>query len=275
VVLKKLLMLAAVSLPCMAWALPDVRDTRLLRSPAISATQLAFVYAGDIWIAGRDGQNARRLTSDAGEESEPVFSPDGKWLAFNAHYEGNADVYVVSADGGVPTRLTYHPGPDRVQGFTADSTQVLFTSPRTVYTGRHRHLFTVPVAGGVETPLNVPTAWRATYSPDGSRLAYNPNNAPHLQWKGYRGGTVAEIWLLTLADFVMEKIPQAPGGSNDTDPMWVGDTVYFRSDRDGEINLAAARSRGSPSTATTRCWRLPRVPRASSTSRRVICMHWT
>jgi tricorn protease len=238
-VLKNLLMLATLSMPCLSWALPDVRDTRLLRSPAISATQLAFVYAGDIWIAGRDGQNARRLTSDAGEEGEPVFSPDGKWLAFNAHYEGNADVYVVSADGGVPTRLTYHPGPDRVQGFTADSAQVLFTSPRTVYTGRHRHLFTVPVAGGVETPLNVPTAWRATYSPDGSRLAYNPNNAPHLQWKGYRGGTVAEIWLLTLADFAMEKIPQAPGGSNDTDPMWVGDTVYFRSDRDGEINLYA------------------------------------
>jgi tricorn protease len=217
--------------------MPDVRDTRLLRSPALSAQHLAFVYAGDIWIAGRDGKNVRRLTSGSGDDGDPVFSPDGKWLAFNANYEGNADVYVVPVEGGVPIRLTYHPGPDRVQGFTPDSTQVLFTSPRTVFTGRHRHLFTVPVSGGVETPLDVPTAWRATYSPDGSRLAYNPNSAPHLQWKGYRGGRVSEIWMLTLADRSVQKIPQPAGGSNDTDPMWIGDTIYFRSDRDGEINL--------------------------------------
>jgi len=237
--LKTVAALIVACLPLATWALPDVRDTRLLRSPALSAQHLAFVYGGDIWIAERDGRNARRLTSDTGEEGEPVFSPDGRWLAFDANYEGNADVYVVGVDGGVPTRLTYHPGSDRVQGFTADSAQVLFTSPRTTYTGRHRHLFNVPLAGGVETPLNVPTAWRATYSPDGRRLAYNPNNAPHLQWKGYRGGTVAEIWLLTLADRGVEKIPRPAGGSNDTDPLWVGQTIYFRSDRDGEINLYA------------------------------------
>ena len=118
----------------------------MLRSPALSAEHLAFVYAGEIWIAGRDGKSARRLTSATGEEGEPVFSPDGRWLAFNASYEGNADVYVVPAEGGVPTRLTYHPGPDQVQGFTADSAQVLFISPRTVFTRWHRHLDTVQPA---------------------------------------------------------------------------------------------------------------------------------
>ena len=236
-------------LACMhlaAYALPDVLDTRMLRSPALSASHMAFIYAGDVWIAGRDGKNVRRVTSDAGEEGDPVFSPDGKWLAFNASYEGNTDVYVVSVDGGIPTRLTYHPGPDQVQAFTPDSRQVLFTSARATFTTRHRQLFTVPVSGGVETPLDVPTAWRATYSPDGKRLAYNPNRVANTQWKGYRGGTFAEVWLLTLADRSVEKIPQPAGNSNDTDPVWVGDTVYFRSDRDGEINLYAydTRSKG-------------------------------
>lgn len=174
---------------------PDIHDTRLLTEPAISADRIAFIYAGDLWTCGLNGQNVRRLTSDVGFESSPAFSPDGKWIAFSAQYEGNTDVYLVSADGGVPKRLTWHPGNDVVQGFTADGTSILFTSPRSVYTGRYTQLFTVPVDGGPEHQLEIPNANRAVYSGDGRRIAYNPGAPQFLQWKRYRGGAVSQVWL--------------------------------------------------------------------------------
>jgi tricorn protease len=218
---------------------PDVRDTRLLAQPALSQDHIAFVYANAIWLADPDGRNVRRVTSDAGEVSNPVFSPDGKLLAFSAQYEGNTDVYVVPVDGGVPRRLTWHPGNDLVQGFTADGSAVLFTSPRAVHTARYSQLFTVPVGGGVEQQLEIPNAARACYSPDGKRIAYNPVGPAFLEWKRYRGGTTSKIWLFNVADRSIEKIPQPPGRSNDVDPKWAGGAVYFRSDRDGEFNLYA------------------------------------
>ena len=128
----------------------DTTDTRMLSQPALSARQLAFIYAGDLYVCDLDGHNVGRLTSDEGIERSPAFSPDGTQLAFSAEYDGNVDVYVVPVTGGVPRRLTWHPGADVVQGFTPDGTQVLFTSPRAVFTGRYTQLFTVPVKGGVE-----------------------------------------------------------------------------------------------------------------------------
>lgn len=235
-----------------AHALPNTRDTRFLSEPAVSATQLAFTYAGDIWVANLDGAQPRRITSDAGDETGPVFSPDGKWIAFNGQYEGNVDVYIVPSEGGVPRRLTYHPGPDQVQGFTPDGKAVLFTSPRVASNNRYRNLFTVPIEGGVETQLEIPTAWRATYSPDGKRLAYNPYAPPFLQWKHYRGGLISQISLFTFADKSVEKIPQPAGGCNDVDAMWVGDTIYFRSDRDGELNLYAYDTKSRAVTPLTK-----------------------
>src|SRR4051812_3982254 len=152
----------------------DINDTRLLSQPAISKNHVAFIYAGDLWAADLDGRNVRRLTADEGAEVSPAFSPDGTLIAFTAQYDGNFDVYVVPVAGGVPTRLTWHPGADIVQGFTPDGSAVLFTSARAVFTGRYSQLFTVPVGGGIEQPLKLPNAYEATYSPDGSRLAYNP-----------------------------------------------------------------------------------------------------
>ncbi len=178
----------------------NVTDTRLLRQPAVSATTIAFVYAGDLWTCARDGTNVRRLTSDAGQVSNPVFSPDGSLIAFSAEYDGNTDVFVVSANGGVPTRLTWHPGADLVQGFTPDGKSVLFTSPRAVFTNRYTQLFTVPVAGGVETPLPIPNAARATYAPDGQHIAYSPLAPMFLEWKHYRGGTASRIYLYRTSD---------------------------------------------------------------------------
>src|SRR5437660_7698350 len=118
---------------------PDVHDTRLLTFPAVSAHNIAFIYADYLWIADLDGRNVRRLTSDVGIESHPVFSPDGKTIAFSAQYDGNMDVYTISVEGGSPKRLTWHPGPDTVRGFTPDGKAVVFSSPRHVFTGRYTH----------------------------------------------------------------------------------------------------------------------------------------
>jgi tricorn protease len=223
-------------LPASLFAI-DPTDTRMLAQPAISAKHIAFIYAEDLWIANIDGSNPRRLTVSNGYESNPVFSPDGKTIAFNGEYDGNTDVYIVSADGGIPKRLTWHPSADIVRGFTPDGKAVLFSSPRSVFTTRYTQLFTVPVTGGMPTQLDIPNASWAAYSPDGKQIAYNPLGDAFRQWKHYRGGMVSNIWIYTLADHSTIKISQPAGGCNDVNPMWIGNSVYFRSDRNGEFNL--------------------------------------
>jgi tricorn protease len=221
----------------------DPADTKLLTQPAISASHLAFIYGGDLYAADLNGSgnptNVRRLTADDGVESNPAFSPDGRTIAFSAQYDGNTDVFTVPVTGGAPTRLTWHPVADVVQGFTPDGKGVLFTSQRATYTGRYAQLFTVPVQGGMEEALPIPNAARGTYSPDGQRIAYNPLGPRFQQWKLYRGGTVSRLWLFNTKGYAIEKIPQPASRANDTDPMWIGDTVYFRSDRSGEFNIFA------------------------------------
>ena len=215
----------------------NVRDTRLLHQPATNGTHVAFIYADDLWVARLDGSDLRRLTTDYGVESSPSFSPDGALIAFSAQYDGNRDVYTVPIDGGVPKRLTWHPGADEVQGFTPDGRRVLFTSPRSVFTTRYTQLFTVALDGGMPDLLPIPNAGSGTYSPDARRIAYNPLAPRFEQWKQYRGGTVSRIWLYDTSSHAIEKIPQPPSRANDVDGMWIGDTVYFRSDREGEFNL--------------------------------------
>ncbi len=227
-------------------------ETLLLSQPATDGAQVAFVYSGDLWAARLDGSNVRRLTTDDGAESNPAFSPDGALVAFSAQYDGNTDVYTVPATGGVPKRLTWHPGADLVQGFTPDGKAVTFTSARTVFTNRHTRLFTVPLDGGFETELPVPNAARAVWSPDGRRIAYNPLAPAFLQWKLYRGGRVSRLWLYNTADHAIEKITQPPGRANDTDPMWVGDKVFFRSDRNGEFNIFSYDTRAKGTSQVTR-----------------------
>jgi tricorn protease len=231
-----LLMLSGLALIASAQGV-DINDTRLLSQPAVSKDHVAFIYAGDLWVSALDGKNIKRLTADEGQQTSPAFSPDGSLIAFTAQYDGNPDVYIVPVTGGVPTRLTWHPGPDIVQGFTPDGSAVLFTSPRAVFTGRYSQLFTVPVKGGIEEPLKLPNASKATYSTDGSRLAYNPLYEAFTQWKHYRGGLNSTIWLYKFSDNSAEKLPQPESRANDVDPMWIGDTIYFRSDRNGEFNL--------------------------------------
>ncbi|HEV3413971.1 MAG TPA: PDZ domain-containing protein [Puia sp.] len=235
------LLLAALGMlafPLMAGAI-DTHDTRMLSQPAVSADHIAFIYAEDLWVANADGSNPRRLTVSEGIESNPVFSPDGKWIAFSAQYDGNTDVYIIPVEGGIPKRLTWHPGADIVRGFTPDGKSVLFISQRDCFSSRYTKLYTVPVTGGPAKELEIPNAYFGSYSPDGSRIAYTPIPDAFRQWKHYRGGSIARIWLFSFRDMTVEAIPQPATGSNDTGPVWVGNTIYFRSDRDGEFNLYA------------------------------------
>ncbi len=214
-------------------------DSKMLTDPALSADRIAFVYGNDVWTCRLDGTGVTRITSGPGVKMRPAFSPDGSLLAFSAELDGNVDVYVVPAAGGVPRRLTWHPGRDVVTGFTPDGKSVLFTSPRAVSNTRQTQLFTVPVDGGLEMQLPIPYAARAAWSADGKTIAYNPNAAANLQWKRYRGGTVSTIWLYDVATHAIEKVPQPATRCNDADPMWLKDALFFRSDRDGEFNLYA------------------------------------
>lgn len=231
------LLILAVALPGFLESGVDIKDTKLLSQPAISQTHIAFAYANDLWVANIDGKGVRRLTSAQGSESNPVFSPDGMLIAFNGEYDGNVDVFVVPVEGGVPKRLTWHPGSDVVREFTPCGSSVLFISSRNTFTYGYSQLFTVPVEDGFPESLLIPNANRATFSPDGKRMAYTPLREVFHQWKNYRGGTVSEIWLITFSDYSVEKIPQPEGRCNDTDPMWIEEKIYFRSDRNGEFNL--------------------------------------
>jgi tricorn protease len=235
---SRLLTLAALFLATAAGrADPDIHDTRLLSQPAISGRHIAFVYADDLWVADLNGKNVRRLTSDVGVETLPVFSPDGKTIAFTAEYEGNLDVYTIPVEGGSPTRLTWHPGADMVRGFTPDGKAVLFTSPRHVFTNRYTHLFTVPLSGGMPTQLPIPNASDACFSPDDAFLVYTPLNNASQQWKHYRGGTTSRLWIYNRTNHAVVQVPQPEGRCNDLRPCWLGGTIYFLSDRAGEYNL--------------------------------------
>jgi tricorn protease len=217
---------------------PDIAAEKplLLRHPTISHDRIVFTFANDLWSVGREGGSAIRLTTGAGAETDPVFSPDGSQIAFTGEYDGNVDVFVMPAAGGVPNRLTYHPAADRAVGWTPDGKKVVFASNRTSYSGFSR-LFSVPAAGGFETQLPLDRAVTGAYSPDGAKLAYVPNDQWQRAWKRYRGGQTTPIWIATLSDSSVVKIPRE--NSNDFNPMWVGDTIYFLSDRDGAVSLFA------------------------------------
>ena len=206
----------------------------LFQKPALSRTDIVFVFAGDLWTVPRAGGEAKRLTSSPGSETNPVFSPDGSLIAFTGEYDGNVDVFVMPAEGGVPRRLTWHPAADVVLGWTPDGKRVLFTSGRNAYS-RFSELYTVGLDGGLEERVPLPMGYEAAYSPDGKRLAYVPLSRAFAAWKRYRGGRTTPVWIAGLADSAIEKVPRA--NSNDFNPMWAGDKVYFLSDREGAVSL--------------------------------------
>ena len=208
----------------------------MLRSPSVSARNIAFAYAGNIWISDRSGGSARRLTSSPGESSNPKLSPDGKLVAFSAQYAGNLDVYVVPVEGGEPKRLTYHPGADVVQGWTPDGREVVFASGRATNapSGVPR-FYLVQLVGGAERAMPMPRAYQGKISPDGKRIAYRMNNSWDEERRNYRGGQNRAIWIEDLTTHDVVSPPWTD--SKEMDPAWVGDVVYFLSDRDGVSNV--------------------------------------
>jgi tricorn protease len=223
---------------------PTVKDKPplLLQKPTVSKSHIVFSYADDLWIVPREGGEAKRLTTGPGVETDPHFSPDGNYVAFTGQYQGNEDVYVIPAAGGTPKRLTYHPGPDQVAGWTPDGKRILFRSGRNSYS-RFTRLFTVPAEGGFPEEVPVPLADSGSYSADGKRLAFVPHvNHPrspgaNVAWKRYRGGRQPYVAIAELADSSVAKLPRKR--SNDFNPMWVGERIYFLSDRNGPVTLFA------------------------------------
>ncbi|HEY7543558.1 MAG TPA: protease, partial [Blastocatellia bacterium] len=232
--MKRLICVLLLLIASTALAMGQSQSRTLFQNPTVNRTHIVFVYAGDLWIVPRDGGDAKRLTNGVGVETDPVFSPDGNWVAFTGEYDGNTDVYVVASSGGVPKRLTYHPGFDQAIGWTSDGRQILFGSARNSYSGFTR-LFTVGTDGGFPSEVPLPMAAEGAYSPDGARIAYQPLSQWQPDWKRYRGGQTARIWIANLADSSIEKLPRE--NSNDRNPMWIGNKVYFLSDRNGAATL--------------------------------------
>ena len=234
--MRSLLCILGVAVFSSPVSLVFAESTRLLRSPSVSATHIAFAYANNVWVVGREGGQARRLTSFQGQTMNPHFSPDGKWIAFSGEYGGNTDVYVIPALGGEPKRLTWHPAPDVVQGWTPDGKSILFTSTRaTAAPSAAPRFWTVPFEGGNEEPMALPRGYQGKISPDGKHIAYRMNNSWDEERRNYRGGQNRPAWIVDLATYDLTTPPWTD--SKDMDPAWVGDSVYFISDRDGVANV--------------------------------------
>lgn len=211
-------------------------QTLLLRQPTISQDHIAFLYAGDLWIANCDGSYPRRLTVHDGVKFFPSFSPNGEWIAYSSgSFDRGFAVYVIPVNGGSPTQLSFHPGADWVQGWTPDSESILFSSARNSVTHRHTQFFTIPLSGGYPTALPLPMAARGTFSPDGRRIAYTTLPEAFSTWKRYRGGRTGTIWIFDVESHEIEEIPSP--NSNDAYPCWLDGTIYFLSDRNHTMNL--------------------------------------
>ena len=241
----------AIVVAALTAAEPNGEPTLLLRSPTVSATQIAFAYANNIWSVDRSGGLARRLTSFQGQTTNPRFSPDGRWIAFSGEYAGNTDVYVIPAEGGDPKRLTWHPGGDVVQGWTHDGKAIMFTSGRATWApGGAGRFWTVPVEGGVEEPLPLPRGYQGKISPSGTHIAYRMNSSWDEERRNYRGGQNRPIWIVDLKSYDLVSPPWTD--SKDMDPAWVGDTVYFISDRDGVANVWSYESKAKKLAQVTK-----------------------
>ena len=206
----------------------------LMRHPTVSASKIAFQFAGEIWEVPRNGGEAIRLTASGGKDGNPIYSPDGKLIAFSGSYDGNIDVYVMPTEGGVPKRLTSHPSPDVPVAWTPDGKSVIFTSTMLSNTDYPR-LLSVPVTGGIPTGLPFPSGTEGSFSPDGKQIAYVPTSKWQPGWKRYRGGQTAPVWIANLADSKVHAIPR--NNTDDHNPLWVGNFIYYLSDPEGPVGM--------------------------------------
>jgi tricorn protease len=211
-------------------------DAGLFRFPDISKDQIVFTYANDLWLVPKEGGTAIKLSSPAGVESFPKFSPNGKSIAFTGNYDGNSDVYVLPTAGGVPVRLTALGYPDRVVDWTTDGKKVLFASSRESGKARFNQFYTVSAAGGPAEKLPVAYGEFGSYSPDGKELALVFRTQVGRNWKRYRGGWKADIHIFNLQTQSDQNLSQ-PEEAGSEFPMWIGNSIYFLSDRGPELRM--------------------------------------
>ena len=213
-------------------------ETLLLRNPSISDKHISFIYGGDVWLADKNGANARRLTVNPGVEQNPIFSPDGSQVAFTGNYDGNTDIYVVPIQGGEPRRVTHHPASDVVRGWI-NNNEVYFTTSREFTYSLGSRLYKSNVKEGTDQPLLMPEAYQGSPSADGRYWAYIKNGDPterdRVAFKRYRGGGMPSIWIFDSKTHQVEIVPGE--NCNDVKPVWLGDHVYFLSDREKTVNI--------------------------------------
>ncbi|MGH9882772.1 MAG: S41 family peptidase, partial [Pyrinomonadaceae bacterium] len=239
-------------------------QTKLLRFPDIHGDRVVFTYGGDLWIAPASGRSAIRLTAHPGMEVFAKFSPDGKWIAFTGQHDGDEQVYVIPAMGGVPRQLTFYPakGPlaprwgwdNQVYGWSRDGRRIFFRSLRDSWSLPIARLYSVSVEGGPAEALPMPAAGSGDYSPDASQMVYSPQSRDFRSEKRYGGGQANSLYIFDLKTFATKRITEGPRPTRD--PMWIGDTIYFNSDRDGHFNLYAFNVPGGKTTqiTTSKLW---------------------
>jgi tricorn protease len=223
----------------------EMPEGRLMRFPDVYKDKIVFSYAGDLWLASTSGGVARRITTSPGLELFPKFSPDGKWIAFTAQYDGNFNVYVMPSEGGQPRQLTWLPdvgnvpermGPNNeVITWYPDSRRILFLSRRSTFNTWFGQLYTVSIDGGLPEKFPLPKGGLTSFSPDGTKIVYNRIFRNFRTWKRYTGGLAQDLWLYDLKANTIERLTHYPG--TDTFPMWHGNTIYFTSDRGPEKRL--------------------------------------
>jgi tricorn protease len=220
-------------------------QTKLLRFPDVHGDRVVFTYAGDLWIATTSGGTATRLTAHPGLELFAKFSPDGNWIAFTGQYDGDEQVYVIPATGGVPRQLTFYParGPlpprwgydNQVYGWTPDGKSILFRSGREYFDLGDTRLYTVSIDGGLPKPLPMPKSGAGDFSPDSTKVVYSPLFRDFRTWKRYSGGWAQQLYIFDQKTHAAEKITE--DDRSHRDPMWIGDKIYYSSDKDDTLNL--------------------------------------
>jgi len=233
-------------------------NTRLLRFPDIHGDQVAFTYAGDIYVASTRGGLARQLTSDEGFEIFPKFSPDGSQIAFSAEYNGTRQVFVIPSNGGTPKQLTWYNdvgvmpprgGFDyRVLDWTPDGQHILVRANRLPWGVRMGRYHLVPANGGQEQAMEIPEGGGGMFSPDGGKIVYTPIDREFRTWKRYRGGRAQDVWTYDLNEHVSKQLTD--NRATDNQPVWVGENIFFTSDRNYTLNLFRYQDGSEPVAVT-------------------------
>ena len=243
--MKKVVFSLCMAASCLWSSGAGAEEARLMRFPATNGQEIVFSYAGDLYKVAMAGGEAHRLTSHVGYEMFPRFSPDGRTIAFTGQYDGNTEVYVMPATGGEPLRVTYtatnsrddlgdRMGPNNiVMGWTTDGQRIIYRNR--IGSGFEGRLLTVDKEGGLSAPIPLPEGGFCSYSPDGKRLAYNRVMREFRTWKYYKGGMADDVWIY---DEAARKVTNVTNNeAQDIFPMWIGDEIFFLSDRDRVMNL--------------------------------------